>query len=742
MDEHINREPLTIDSVKYSQFSNNGMCFTLNKLNFQWKDLKEFHELNELLINRKTQKHYFTAETFKKPTLMKTNSTYIKYQENRIVMNVCIPCYDEEWCELSGTLRSLSKNILIHRRRPDSTFELHVTVYLIQDGWNNASKSLKEGIVKEWGCPSDTWISNSLKNTPQSISIIIPDYEIYYPSYNTEIDEEQIGVCIYPIFITKNINSQKYNSHLLFFSLCYLQKPDCVFLTDCGTLYNSDCVCQLVEYLVRKHSKVIGVTARQRVMDETTRCEIKEYPYWWSKKKNISVITRFFKHIHWWLSPAPLQGFEFESTFLISTAMFNLFGALAVLPGPCQLIWWEHLETNDKNEYGVLDLYFKHLTMDINTSGIIKTNTLLAEDRILSFAMILRTNNIKTYWVNGATFSYEPILSWVKLLGQRRRWINGTISTYLYYLLDPKGRDEIIMSGLVNNKFLLVLWYLQLYQSFLQILSPSFFSIALYESTLQTIKRYHILKNIKFIGFNLDIVIPGFYLCFYIVCVIISFVLGKKLKYFPCYNIIMEFIYLILSVVNSSVSIFIMYNIITSINNNISVSIVFYILLFIWLIPFILSVFLSINASFYYILYSIPFLCQIAQYVSFIPVYSFARLHDLSWGNRESSTHLTTTTYINFTIFTLTVNSIAILFNTGILYLYIYLISNFGHGYYIYIPIFIIIFLTLLIQIGFSIIYLLKLFFKNCFKNSKVHGIRNIDDRISTSTISTNYNVN
>jgi hypothetical protein len=49
----------------------------------------------------------------------------------------------------------------------------------------------------------------------------------------------------------------------------------------------------------------------------------------------------------WWFSPAPLQGFEFESTFLLSAAMFTMAGALPVLPGPCQLLWWDHIKIQE-----------------------------------------------------------------------------------------------------------------------------------------------------------------------------------------------------------------------------------------------------------------------------------------------------------------------------------------------------------------------------------------------------------
>ena len=56
--------------------------------------------------------------------------------------------------------------------------------------------------------------------------------------------------------------------------------------------------------------------------------------------------------VSWWLSPAPLQGFEFESTFLLSAAMFSMVGALPVLPGPCQLLWFDHI----RDVGGVIDM--------------------------------------------------------------------------------------------------------------------------------------------------------------------------------------------------------------------------------------------------------------------------------------------------------------------------------------------------------------------------------------------------
>ena len=70
----------------------------------------------------------------------------------------------------------------------------------------------------------------------------------------------------------------------------------------------------------------------------------------------------------WWLSPAPLQGFEFEATFLLSAAMFTMAGALPVLPGPCQLLWWTHINKLE----GPIDMYLRHLTLNPQHDGLVK----------------------------------------------------------------------------------------------------------------------------------------------------------------------------------------------------------------------------------------------------------------------------------------------------------------------------------------------------------------------------------
>jgi hypothetical protein len=733
-------------NVKISDYKNlddtTGHTVIINRIKYNWRDLIKFQELENILIKRRYQS--INDRDFIKPTIINKQPVEDLNLENNLIMAVCLPCYDEEWSEMSGTLRSLSKNILIQRKRPDKKHKLHVIIFLIQDGWSKTSKSFRKGILDEFGFNEKRIPNNLLSKDNDNIVINIPNGELYYPCYMGDNNEkDNTGTTFYPIFITKSRNGQKHNSHLIFFSLCAIIKPHLVFLTDCGTIYNSDCLHKLIEYLYKRRNKVIAVTARQRIMNETVRQEVREYPSWWKKKRQ-NCCVKLIKNFNWWISPAPLQGFEFESSFILNTAMFNVLGALPVLPGPCQLIWWEHLDTEINVKNSVLDMYFHHLNIeDYSKTGIIKTNTLLAEDRILSFAMVLRTMNLSTVWVTGATFSYEPMTTWVQLLGQRRRWVNGTIATYMFYLLDQKGQDEFAMSALGDSRTLQTLWCVQLYQSFLQILSPAFFSIAIYEATVLTYKRFPNLYSYSYFIFDRSMIVAGAYYIFYVLWVLTSMFLGRRSNCCNkrCYNVLMEIIYVFFAFINSIVSVFILYNIFASSTKEITTGPSIYILIIIWVIPFILALLLSFSSAILYLFYGIPFMLHIIHYVAFIPSYAFARMHDLSWGNRDSNAFITQhNVEWSFFWITLKMNVLLLIVNFLILSAYITMISFVGRNIYTFIPLFVILFLPTIIQISFATIYILNMLVKNIIKH-----FRNSYDQTNTfennSLKSTNYDL-
>ena len=267
----------------------------------------------------------------------------------------------------------------------------------------------------------------------------------------------------------------------------------------------------------------------------------------------------------------------------------------------------------------------------------------------------------------------------------------------------------------------------------MQIFSPSFFSIAVFESFLQFFKTFPNLKkvtnmfqyNTPFYNFSQEIVFTGFYLIFYIVWVLISFFLGKKSGCCnkKCYEIFMETIYLIFTFVNNLISIFIFFNIFSFNGGFLMLGPLMYILIFIWIVPFFLSLALSFKSAFYYIIYSLPFFINIAQYISFVPTFAFSRLNDLSWGNRESRSVLSVNKQYSFLFITIQLNILIVIINIVITVLYIYLIKTLGRNEYVYSVFFIILFSSVIFQILFTVLYFCKLIFKGCMKQ-----IRNGND--------------
>lgn len=169
--------------------------------------------------------------------------------------------------------------------------------------------------------------------------------------------------------IIKRMNHRKHNSHQWFFdSICQGLDLKCsyAFLTDCGTTYNTTCVARLMYELYFK-TDLIGVTARQRVEtpnlffhpceDSPFSCLTGDHAASGDQRPCWKCWATFI------LSPCPLQGFEFEATLIMNSAMFNLVEALPVMPGPCQLLNWQKMK-----HFKVVNEYFNLLFKGMLTS--------------------------------------------------------------------------------------------------------------------------------------------------------------------------------------------------------------------------------------------------------------------------------------------------------------------------------------------------------------------------------------
>lgn len=117
----------------------------------------------------------------------------------------------------------------------------------------------------------------------------------------------------------------------------------------------------------------------------------------------------------------------------------KLAGCLPVLPGPCSFFRYTAFLServiNHKKE-SALEYYNSYVATNVNDTNICIENVKLAEDRIPSSSIITHAKRkAYTTWIDGATFGFQAELSLKKLLLQRRRWINGALSCYIWNTL-------------------------------------------------------------------------------------------------------------------------------------------------------------------------------------------------------------------------------------------------------------------------------------------------------------------
>lgn len=135
-------------------------------------------------------------------------------------------------------------------------------------------------------------------------------------------------------------------------------------------------------------------------------------------------------------------------------AIYNFCGMLPVLPGPCQLMRY------DSCVGAPLDYYFAMVNQAPDKLGMIMGNLLLAEDRILSEAVVLLSETPKcTQWEPKATFYFDPEMHAARVVAQRRRWNNGSVGGLMYSLVQFPAMFRNVNQHLATKLFMLVLYH-------------------------------------------------------------------------------------------------------------------------------------------------------------------------------------------------------------------------------------------------------------------------------------------
>jgi cellulose synthase/poly-beta-1,6-N-acetylglucosamine synthase-like glycosyltransferase len=282
--------------------------------------------------------------------------------------------------------------------------------------------------------------------------------------------EEEDASAALPIFFTlmiKRRNGKKHHSHRWFFEafapITALRAGPAFqfcFATDAGTLYAPYLLAELMRHMER-HPRCGAATGHQRIMAKDDQADPdSEDPETWLGARLRDV-----------------QGFDFESGLCVFNGMHALAGFLPVVPGPCGLFRWEALTEE-----------ILGAVRDICTSrgdGLIQANLKIAEDRILSYLLVLVEEGggaaWETHWVPSTTFFFESEDTLRELVLQRRRWLNGTTAGYLWLLRQP-ALWEGVARGRRTACNVLVLSVLQLVVFGVVFVFPGFFVVTGYLS--------------------------------------------------------------------------------------------------------------------------------------------------------------------------------------------------------------------------------------------------------------------
>lgn len=270
---------------------------------------------------------------------------------------VIIPFYNEEWDQLESTLSSL---LQCERFLPNYVF----TYFLIQDGWEKAPKSMQSKLKLMF--PHNTYwdeLDNKQLDAGSHISYV----------FETVVDQRTSRTTIpgtnlqqYITLLVKKDNRKKHNSHEWFFSehgFCGRMDAEFCLATDCSTLFAERCVERLVAVMNREEGCSV-CTGRQVVMTAK------------QQKSKDSLIEWFYR---------AAQCYDFESSFASFMGGFAMFGFLPVIPGPCGLYRWSDLKG------APLNWYFEIVNRPNSECGLVLANLKIAEDRILSYSVVLKS---------------------------------------------------------------------------------------------------------------------------------------------------------------------------------------------------------------------------------------------------------------------------------------------------------------------------------------------------------------
>ncbi len=338
------------------------------------------------------------------------------------VLPVLVCGYNEDVGEFTHTLGSLANQQL---ELEAQGWTLRVVIGL--DGWAATSASMKQLSERLFPATSAGAWRDELDGTsstqgrfPDVLGIALRRTLLL--SRATDGRRVQLDLTLY----IKRENLKKDDTIAMFllgFVPHGMPAADVVFLTDCGSSFEKNCLLILLTHMI-EHPNCAGSTGRPRVAQH---CPWDEHMFdSWEAK---------------WCRGA--QAAEHEMDAIIRYDFTSKIGFMPVLPGPCNM-WRLSLITDAGDEPGgtsssAVANFDEIMNESKQSDELLKANIRLAEDRLLTLAALAfsaRRENVQLNWVPGAVFYYQAEPTFTALFSQRRRWNNGTLACHMDVLIN------------------------------------------------------------------------------------------------------------------------------------------------------------------------------------------------------------------------------------------------------------------------------------------------------------------
>lgn len=134
------------------------------------------------------------------------------------------------------------------------------------------------------------------------------------------------------------------------------------------------------------------------------------------------------KYLHRCFSIQLAQQFEYNFAHIIDKPFESLFGFIHVLPGAFSGYRWAAISKQPGERESILDKYLEtQLDPNFIFTDLETANKFLAEDRILCLGIYARKHAAYTLkYLPDAYAQVDAMISLKQMMGQRKRWINGT----------------------------------------------------------------------------------------------------------------------------------------------------------------------------------------------------------------------------------------------------------------------------------------------------------------------------